>query len=212
MPRGTAQGDPGWSQTHDWSGLSGTGGPSLPLPPPPSRECKGVLGGASQEPTCASECLRPPPPPYSRSAPDRRTGHLGSSGCGAQPQASAAGPAASPLSSWALTVHPHGPAPSPGPGPAPSPDTDLSPGCSQQGHPASPNPRLCCPSMGGRGGQLTVEAAHIQCHAGLLLGGCPLKMSRREGAGSPRDHGLHEAMLTHGLEATPPVIRHKPGG
>ena len=65
--------------------------------------------------------------------------------------------------------------------------------------------------MGGRGGQLTVEAAHIQCHAGLLLGGCPLKMSRREGAGSPRDHGLHEAMLTHGLEATPPVIRHKPG-
>lgn len=71
--------------------------------------------------------------------------------------------------------------------------------------------------MVGRG-QLTIEAAHIQCHAGLLLGCYPLKLGRGEGAGSPRAlllgpaHGLHEAVLTHSLEAILPIIRHKPDG
>lgn len=66
--------------------------------------------------------------------------------------------------------------------------------------------------------QLTIEAAHIQRHAGLLLGRYPLKLGQRESAGSPRAlllgpaHGLHEAMLTQGLEAIPPIIRHKPDG
>lgn len=66
------------------------------------------------------------------------------------------------------------------------------------------------------GGWLTVEAAHIQRHASPLLGCYPLELGWREGAGSPGAlllgpaHGLHEAMLTHGLEAIPPIIRHKP--
>lgn len=66
--------------------------------------------------------------------------------------------------------------------------------------------------------QLTIEAAHIQCHASLLLGCYPLELGQREGAGSPRAlllgpaHGLHEAMLTQGLEAILPIIRHKPDG
>lgn len=67
-------------------------------------------------------------------------------------------------------------------------------------------------------GQLTIEAAHIQRHAGLLLGCSPLEPGRGEGAGSPRAlllgpaHGLHEAVLTHSLEAVPPIIRHEPDG
>lgn len=69
----------------------------------------------------------------------------------------------------------------------------------------------------GPEGQLTIEATHIQSHVGLLLCCCPLKLGRREGTGGPRAlllgpaHCLHEAMLTYGLEAIPPIIRHKPG-
>lgn len=80
-----------------------------------------------------------------------------------------------------------------------------------------PRAEACRREGSGRGGQLTVEAAHIQSHAGLLLCCGPLKPGRREGAGSPRAlllgpaHGLHEAVLTHRLEAIPPIIRHKPG-
>lgn len=71
--------------------------------------------------------------------------------------------------------------------------------------------------MVGRG-QLTIEAAHVQRHAGLLLGCSPLELGWREGAGRSRTlllalaHGLHEPVLTHSLEAILPMIRHKPDG
>lgn len=200
VPGGTARGDPEWNQT--W-------------PPAPTSSFPGVQGCAGRGIPGANLCLRMSPATSSpvlqdctgqeNKSPGQQRGRgLAPSLCGLSchlpalvlgPDCASSRPCSQPQSRS-----------------CPCPHTDLSPGCSQQGHPASPNPRLCCPAMGGRGGQLTVEAAYIQCHASLLLGGCPLKLSRREGAGSPRDHGLHESMLTHGLEATLPVIRHKPGG
>lgn len=66
--------------------------------------------------------------------------------------------------------------------------------------------------------QLTIEAAHIQRHAGLLLGCYPLELGWGKGAGSPQAqlvgpaHGLHEAVLTQCLEAILPIIRHEPDG
>lgn len=50
--------------------------PGVVSPAPPSFPGHRALAGAFLGPTCALGCLQPPLPPYSRHAPDRRTGHL----------------------------------------------------------------------------------------------------------------------------------------
>lgn len=101
----------GWEPdtTHERRGPCGRWGTRPPAPPSLLRVDRGAPGRALQEPTCASECPQPPPPPCSKGAPGRKTGHLGGGRGGAQAGASP------PLSAWTLNLDtdcsPPGPAP-----------------------------------------------------------------------------------------------------
>lgn len=232
-PRGTTWGDSGIGADpkHAQRGPRGLWRIWPPAPPSLLPRCTGELSWAGR--AGADLCLRMSPAsssPVLQECTGQENWSPEQEQAPAQPGRWAAGPVCCFLpTSSGLSLLPRGLglffsalAPLPHSGSTPQAHQDLLPGP----RPAAPRPPPQLLLAQGRGlkegrqwggGQLTVEAAHIQSHAGLLLCCCPLELGGREGAGSPGAlllgpaHGLHEAMLTHGLEAVPPIIRHKPG-
>lgn len=132
------------SNVDERRGPCGRWGTRPPAPPFLLRVDKGASGRALQEPTCASECPQPPPPPCSKGAPGRKTGHLGGGRGRAQAGASP------PLSAWTLNLDTDCPPP---PVQLPQPHAKLAgrtpagpPQLQNAPCPTSPSPRLLEPA------------------------------------------------------------------